>query len=852
MPIAEVVPDLFCHLFQSKKTAPQPRVVKSKREKHFRNMSFIKRIGSSRGMHYKDTYKFQFNLNVRKITGLDAGLYILRWTKGSKQASTQPFHVPKTTMFEGDKDDVVCQQVKKDKLSLLLSLKRVARDEDGFLKKFTKLAIISCTQQQKSKKVKEEKTIAKMDLDLSEYLGVPSASYLKTFQLSSGIKVHAKLTSTYLKDVKEGGVASSVGSAVSRLTKKSSGSTNEPDHELELLAPGSDPENEPEEETESPTAIGQAASASFIGDKRKKKKVSKFAFSMYKSKAKIAELETENENLVRQLKEARNALQKVKIEKQVTNDSLQQIMQQQEEAGLQNNASRVLQRVQQENEELRRQTAVVKVDHEQNVAKLSERLANEQGRVSTLRNAKERLEHQIKNLEEEFDSVRKEEKVTNDNERLTKAKQDCDRYRKKYRSSQKTLDEVVQKAHGIELERNRLQRQLESSRKDNDMLQNRLSVHKEHANKSKETFDQLSTMYSTLRSSHIQLKKQESSTEQDSSSPQALQSSLRNLEKLQSESKVELEESRGRILKLQQEKSELDRKYARVCADNRYNLAKHADAQQELLEVRAQLERLREKNRVSIKQCSMHEADLEVASRLHQEACEKFGKKIASLEEEIDRLKKIQAENDENADLELMRTREKEYEQEIAHMKSEVDRLTAKLQEQVSTSDSNQAEEVIQKADGTVGIMDAQILNELVDTKMKLAMSEEEKLKLVYLIQKVKAGDTHIQDKLVRQASLLDVELFQSEGATGAQQDSMSRECSANDGAASSDDDSEQSQSDESCTSSVCSSKNRFDVTEHRIRKRPSLSSISSRRNSYSVTEHRISKKSPASVFSED
>lgn len=59
-------------------------------------------------------------------------------------------------------------------------------------------------------------------------------------------------------------------------------------------------------------------------------------------------------------------------------------------------------------------------------------------------------------------------------------------------------------------------------------------------------------------------------------------------------------------------------------------------------------------------------------------------------------------------------------------------------------------------------ITDGRLLNMLVETKMKLAVAEEEKLALEHLIRRVRAGDKHVQNKLAEHASRLEVKLNQA------------------------------------------------------------------------------------------
>lgn len=81
----------------------------------------------------------------------------------------------------------------------------------------------------------------------------------------------------------------------------------------------------------------------------------------------------------------------------------------------------------------------------------------------------------------------------------------------------------------------------------------------------------------------------------------------------------------------------------------------------------------------------------------------------------------------------------------------------------------------IRKLDILEKITDAKLLEMLVETKMLLALAEEEKLQLEHLIRCIGDGDKHVQDKLARQASELELEFIKIKPRIDSGHDDCSR-----------------------------------------------------------------------------
>lgn len=85
-------------------------------------------------------------------------------------------------------------------------------------------------------------------------------------------------------------------------------------------------------------------------------------------------------------------------------------------------------------------------------------------------------------------------------------------------------------------------------------------------------------------------------------------------------------------------------------------------------------------------------------------------------------------------------------------------------------------------------ITDARLLEMLVETKMQLALAEEEKLQLEHLIRRIRDGDKHVQEKLAHQASKLELKLTKANQMIDSMQDERCRGVH-NDGSGRSSDD---------------------------------------------------------------
>lgn len=172
-------------------------------------------LGGHRG---KEPSKFQFDISVNRVVGGSKADYSVKWCRGTKSVSTRKFSAePK------NKKGVPI----KEKLSLLCTLYRGKSAEvSDFEPKDSKICLIA----HKGEGSKGGKTIGKMHFDLSQFVGVPSASADHTFQVNAKTQVFTTITCTFVRLSR--GTASSQGSGMSGMTVSSGGFDDERDDDF--------------------------------------------------------------------------------------------------------------------------------------------------------------------------------------------------------------------------------------------------------------------------------------------------------------------------------------------------------------------------------------------------------------------------------------------------------------------------------------------------------------------------------------------------------------------------------------------------------------------------------------------
>lgn len=199
----------------------------------------------------------QFTVTIESIFGLKAGgTYYVKWVRGVKVAAIDQFSVPRDQW--GKSAFPVNQS-----MSLLVTLYR----EEG--KKFdTKEAKLSVVAVNPSKR--QERTVSKMRLDLSQFAGVPAASSTKQLSMSDKVSMRVNIESRFLNAGATGSGSGGASSALSSIDGASARSSEEDDDEFDDLGlddvpdPDVSPAVVPPRQTSN---LGLSASKSDIGGK---------------------------------------------------------------------------------------------------------------------------------------------------------------------------------------------------------------------------------------------------------------------------------------------------------------------------------------------------------------------------------------------------------------------------------------------------------------------------------------------------------------------------------------------------------------------------------------------------------
>mmetsp|Transcript_8494 Transcript_8494/g.25528 ORF Transcript_8494/g.25528 Transcript_8494/m.25528 type:complete len:783 (+) Transcript_8494:80-2428(+) len=147
----------------------------------------------------KEAFKFQFDLHVDTVYGLKEGTYAVKWTRGTTVQATENKVVAKRDDGSGSAFG--------EKLTITGTMFRDKKSGEYDVKD-SKVSILYF-------KGGVEKTIAKVHFDLKEYVGVPTLSKKALLQLSPDrYKVSVLITSTYLKAKSGGPGASSISSSL--------------------------------------------------------------------------------------------------------------------------------------------------------------------------------------------------------------------------------------------------------------------------------------------------------------------------------------------------------------------------------------------------------------------------------------------------------------------------------------------------------------------------------------------------------------------------------------------------------------------------------------------------------------
>jgi N-terminal C2 in EEIG1 and EHBP1 proteins len=843
----------------------------------------------------KEPNKFQFDVVIDRVYGGSAADYAIKWCRGVKTTTTKPFTAdPKT------KNGVEVSQ----KLSLLCTLyrsKATAEGSGGFEAKDAKFSLLSFKGGKKS-----EKTVGKIHFDLSKFAAIPSATTQHTFQLNTKTKMDASITCTFVCTSR--GTSGSNCSGVSGMTVSSGeceagGNDDYADLDLHATAPNHDA-FEDSDMTSPMSALGdmqedfeltsakryqtvisslasenssfdQSERSSALGSDKTKSKTIKapiFASSVsfVQSKAKISALEAELERHRHNCEDARKESEKARVVIQMSEDTIRELRETIEyssgSASTKSNSQE--KELQVAIDTLQRRVATSNIE-------MQKRSENYENRITTLKGQVDIMERTTERLVGEKETIRKQ--MSSLEEILHSESDSKDEVVRAREARDKLINEVsdlreTNQAVSFALKEERKRREdLEFNYRGADIeikrLRSKLDAHEEHSKQIKSTFEELSKMYTALRSEHVRdhnelkaqtvaptlssggdrmgllLRKSEGDKEDRNEEVGVLMALHNQVRQL----KAEVETKRRLAIESEREKLDAQKQAASIEGDVVAARTKAADARHEVSRQNERLERfkakylaLSEQLKDALQVSQEYEMTMDKICRMHND---EVANMRVEYKDEVIRLREaassgVSKSRDKHLEEALAEASEREdkYEQEILNMTSIVDGLSKKLTEaskaaaqsqevrrladehasktpgvsenasgliqgavEAATScnapagndplyllsalgSSNYDKKVgesksslsdgscieftsssdIRKANILEKITDGRLLNMLVEAKMKLAVAEEEKLALEYLIRRIRDGDKHIQAKLAQHASKLEVKLNQA------------------------------------------------------------------------------------------
>lgn len=481
----------------------------------------------------KEATKFQFDLTIEGVQGLHTGPHTIKWTRGAKVAYTKPFQVERRS-----KENLLVGQ----KISLLCTLYRSKNRANGtsYDAKDSKISLVSLKDGKKN-----EKTIGKVHFNIAEYAGVPSAEASVKFKLNSKVRVEVRIACTFVQVSK--GTGSSVGSGLSGLTV----SSGEPEQENE------DPSEEdfgedlngifspttPEPQT--PFQCAQAVFSSVSADKNGENTADAdpvhmtVAFRKFSStktekqwtgpnteseieqgsgtastsrslssmrsnrKSKLGTSENDNEGLRPDLVRCRKDLKKCKQLNKVSEEVIVELRQALSKNELELKNAQVKQ-----TDALKRKTVEVNEDITSIEMRATQEAENYEERLTALRIQVESIGRAKQRAEEELLCIRAERNALEKGlpgSRISEFEPDADIELKKLKAdcdfAESKLTSELARRHGLE-------QKCEDLHKEVFRLRSKVLAYEEHSEQSKQTYEDLSTMYSELRVQHTRVQQE--------------------------------------------------------------------------------------------------------------------------------------------------------------------------------------------------------------------------------------------------------------------------------------------------------------------------------------------------------
>jgi hypothetical protein len=707
-------------------------------------------LGGHRG---REPNKFQFDITVDRVVGGSAADYSVKWCRGVKTASTTQFQAaPKS------KDGVAVGQ----KLSLLCTLYRAkATEAHEFEPKDSKLSLISHKDGKKN-----DKTVGKVHFNLSDFAGVPSATATHSFQLNAKARVDATITCTFVRVSR--GTASSCGSGMSGMTVSSGefeGQGNDDFADLDdlpmpraqdlddMLSPVSPvaagsstgardaaledargvEAADSTERTRANSAASPSALASTKSSRAKaRESVRASGAGAFKSRAKVAALESDVEQLQHQLAESQKEAEKSRVLHQMSEDIIRELREKIEYNGgpkAASGASREKE-LQERVDHLERAAATAAIDLRKMTETYDSRIVTLNAQVETMERSKARLEGENRAIRDQL--VILESSAESGSGRSAVAAEARD----KLISEASSLRREAERLAGQLQERVNLVATLEAKGRETstemERLHAKLDAHEEHGVQVKSTYEDLSKMYTDLRDEHAKLHAELTAARQDAKL--APRSSSGDVKRFMRRSKAagqgtaadddkpddvardeeardlksELQEKRRLLVECERAKSEAQRQVANVQSDVEAAKDRALEARKETARLTERLEAAKTKHlnvseqlETALQAVTDGQVELETVKRQCQQEVQQLRAERA---DEVKKLRQaaVQAASSGGSSDERVQTleqslaeaaeREDQYEEEILKMTQIMDGLTNKLTETKALADARASE----------------------------------------------------------------------------------------------------------------------------------------------------------------
>lgn len=724
----------------------------------------------------KTASRFQFDITIDKVQGVRKdNSYYVKWARGVKVATTKT--IPATK--EHTRGGLPMQQ----KLSLLVTLYR-DDPKKPFDEKDSKLYLVMITPK------KQERVVAKVHFDISNFASGATSTNSKLFKLSEKVTIKTTISARFVGTGKSGPGSDGASSALSGITGASERSSEADDDDFDDL----NIDDVPEPEMPPPKASRRASHrGSSLG-------MGKRSSTASAPKSPTKEVD---EPVASKMKAAGPMEEMEKLRMQ--NDKL--------------------------SSELRRATDKRKrmeSAHQADMVSLKQRISKE----STTESAEliRKLTEKAKALAEQKEEMRKElEEARTERENLTRRASNTERLENKNRDLASKLDAATAAAAAASAgggdggeAAEKMEERLSETRRDKQVLEEKLKAHKAHADKVRDTYQKLSAMYSQVRDENIKLQQEvetanaaaaaataASETAKGKSRGDGGAAKIAALEAQLAPLKNQVAAANARAQDTDSERaqvaSELARAKTQVTAlQTRLDRAATdlATAREAEDKAREEAETLREEftevkvqrdsalKRALSKRGSIGKEDPGLAAAVGAVRAEMNGKveKAArELAREKERIAELEDESKELADeLEYERGEKQRAREERDALRESARSLERRTSEAARAKDDMQAlqrkiaahavrEEDLMAMVGTLrdevsrleddaanenaGGENGEMLEVLVKTKMQLAQAEDEKLELKFALKKLKKSERAIQEKLAQHASSLEVKL---------------------------------------------------------------------------------------------